>query len=148
MPMSLLYWNDTGMSLRTSSRPDDASSEAILFLKRWLDVMHDVPALATTSLLAVRQSTLESALSEVSPANPTVPFTENVRQGVVVPIPMLPVERLVVSPLMPVPKIRLPMSRWFEPFVEGSAMSYPMAMLLLPPTVVEAARGRRYCYSR
>src|SRR5437879_388874 len=83
------------------------------------------------ALFATKKAVVEAALSG--------PHTVRREYGVVVPMPMLPVERLVPSPLMPVPKIRLPMSSWLLPFVLGRAMSYPRIMLLEPVAVVEAA---------
>lgn len=80
----------------------------MVFLNRWLEVMQVEPEFETTSLLAVRQSVLLSAVSLVSPLKPTVPFTSSVRHGVVEAMPTLPAEREAPVPT-DVPKMRLPM---------------------------------------
>ena len=66
------------------------------------------------------------------------PLTVSAVDGVVVPMPTLPVLNVVPSPFIPVPKIKLPMLRVFDDVIEGVAMSYPMAMLFEPEVVEEA----------
>ena len=60
------------------------------------------PLLVTTSLLSVRQSVAVPP-DDPSPSIPTVPVTESLRHGVVVPTPRLPEERVEPVEVIPVP---------------------------------------------
>src|SRR3989344_591760 len=95
IPTSVLYANETGLSLSTSAKPEATSSDAIDCLNRWLDVIQVVPLLATTSLSTVKQSVFASAVSLVRPAKLTAPLTDKVFQGEVVPMPSDPLLSMV-----------------------------------------------------
>ena len=69
-----------------------------------------------------------------------VPSTVSLRDGVEVPMPMLPVESAVPVPFTLLPKIKLPILRKSSVVVPKASMSYPIKMERSTETALSAAR--------
>jgi len=93
-------------------------------------VVASVPvAFMKVNLLIMESTEVEVAKIEFEMMFPT---TESLWRGVVVPIPMLPVERVLPAPSSPVPKIRLPMLRELVAVEDVAFLSWPMIIFLEP----------------
>ena len=72
-----------------------------------------------------------------------VPTTSSFEVGLLVPIPIFPVERVVLVPLIPIPKRRFPILRVLDDVAHGASISYPMTILLFPVRTASATFAQR-----